>query len=173
MTPQEPFDWSKQLGFVIGARPILKGPVGRKGSHCRGNKISIFNKIFLLQNQDLKGGMRLGGCIGRVQPQFGAASLTSLSCSLEARRSSCLKSSEGPWTCSRGGPGSRRSALSLPLSGNKDQLEGTLGPPHSRENPGLSDQLPGFQAELAVGYVISFTHWKVGSIIVHFIACKG
>lgn len=156
MTPQEPFDWSPQLVYVIGARPILKSPVGRKGSHCRRNKISVFNNFFFFTTKSRpERGMRLESCIGRVQSWLRAASVTSFSCSLGTRRSSCLKSSEGPWTCSRGGPGSRRSALSLPLSRNKDQLEGTVGPPHSRENPGLSDQLPGFRAALPVGYVIS------------------
>lgn len=68
ITPQEPFDWSRHLGHVIGAGSILKSQARLKEQHVGGNKsprvfektkYQSFNKIFLLQNRDLEGGLRL------------------------------------------------------------------------------------------------------------------
>lgn len=127
------------------------------------------------------GGWKTGNT-GGVQPWVRAVSFTSSSSFLRAPRSSCLESSEGPWTCSRAGPESRRSAPGLPLSRNIDQLEWTL---QASALPGkfrLRDKLPGFHtvplpAVLGGRFCnlpsrlcnLTFLICKVGSVIVYFI----
>lgn len=142
-----------------------------------GNKVSIFNKTILTQNRDLEVGVGRGGCTGGVQPWVKAAGFTSSSFRFpEAPHSSCPESSAGTWTCSRAGPGSRRSAPGLPLSRNRDPLERTHGPtPSPRENQGLRNKLPDFQAPLpwlSFFFPGRFVTYRVSYIILNLLICK-